>query len=74
VGVHKSKSGYSGWYEPAVAGSWELEIQLPEPERTRVQALRVNGVAQALPQGAGAVRLRGESQPGKPLRWELQLS
>jgi hypothetical protein len=73
VGVRKSKSGYSGWYEPSVAGRWELEIQLPETERLRLRALRVNGVAQALTAGGGAIRIWGASQAGKPLRWEVTL-
>ena len=70
VGVKKTKSGYSGWYEPAVAGSWEIEIRLPEAERARVREVKVNGVAQSA-SGLGPIKFKGESQPGKALRWEL---
>ena len=69
VGVQKTKSGYSGWYEPAAAGSWEIEIQLPQAERSRVTGVKVNGAAQALTEGT--IRLKGTSEPGKALRWEL---
>jgi len=69
VGVRKTKSGYSGWYAPAAAGEWELEITLSAAERARVTGVKVNGVAQDLT--AGAIRVKGESRVGKALRWEL---
>jgi cellobiose phosphorylase len=72
VGVRKSKTGYTGWYEPATAGSWEMEIRLPEAERSRAHMLKVNGAAQPATEGATTIRIKGESQPGKPLRWELR--
>jgi hypothetical protein len=72
VGVRKSKSGYAGHYEPAAAGSWELEIQLPAAERARVHSLTVDGVAQALPAGTAPIKFKGVSQPGSPLRWEIR--
>jgi hypothetical protein len=73
VGVKKTRSGYSGWYAPAAAGSWEIEVRLPEAERSRVREIRVNGVAQALPQGTTLIKFKGQSQPGNALRWELRL-
>ena len=74
VGLRKSKNGYSGWYEPAVAGSWEMEIRLVEAERSRLRKITVNGASQPLPQGTVAIKFRGESHPGKPLRWEAHWS
>ena len=72
VGVKKSKSGYSGWYEPSVGGKWEVEIRLPEAEKARVREVKVNGVAQQLTKGGDSIRFKGESLPGKALRWELR--
>jgi hypothetical protein len=74
LGMRKSKSGYSGWYEPATAGSWEVEIRLAEGERSRLREIKVNGAAQLLPQGTAPIQFKGESQPGKPLRWEVRLA
>jgi hypothetical protein len=71
LGMKKSKSGYTGWYKPAVAGTWEIEIHLPQAERMRLAAIKINGAAHAKPEAAAPIKLRGESQPGKPLRWEL---
>lgn len=74
VGMRKSKSGYSGHYEPAVAGEWEIEIRLPEAEKARVREVKVNGESQPLARGAGPIKFNGESLPGKALRWELHWS
>lgn len=74
VGVKKSKSGYSGWYEPSTNGSWKVTIALSAAERARVRTVRVNGVAQAVAAGSGPIEFKGESQPGKPLQWEITLA
>jgi hypothetical protein len=74
VGVKKTKSGYSGWYEPAVGGKWEIELRLPEAEKARAREIKVNGVAQQLTKGAASIQFKGESLPGKALRWEVHLA
>ncbi len=71
LGMSKSKSGYSGWYDPSAAGSWEIAIHLPESERSRLHAIKVNGATLPLPAAAVPIQIHGKSQPGKPLRWEL---
>ena len=71
LGFHKSKAGYAGWYEPAVAGKWKVELKLSSAERTRMRQISVNGSAQHLSSNAGAVVIEGQGAPGKPLRWEL---
>ncbi len=71
LGMRKSKTGYSGWYEPSAAGKWEIELRLPDAERSRLRKLKINGIPQPLPDGAGSIQFQGESQPGKPLRWEV---
>jgi len=70
VGVKKTKSGYSGWYEPSAAGEWEIEIELTAAERARVTGVKVNGAAQGL--AAGAIRMKGASEVGKALTWEVR--
>lgn len=71
LGMSKSRTGYSGWYDPSVAGAWEIAIHLPESERSRLRAIRVNGASQPLQSAAASIQIHGHSQPGKPLRWEL---
>jgi hypothetical protein len=71
VGVNRSKTGYSGWYAPSVSGSWHIAVDLPEVERSRLRSIKVNGATQPLPAGGAPVQITGESQPGKPLYWEL---
>ena len=73
LGFKKSAQGYSGWYAPARAGRWNLEVKLPAAERARLTQLEVNGSAQALPGSPDAlIRFAGESEPGKPLRWAVR--
>ena len=71
VGMKKGKTGYAGWYEPSVAGTWKVEIRLPEAERAKVHSVKVNGTAQAVAGTSGAIEFKGASQPAKALRWEL---
>ncbi len=96
VGVKKTKSGYSGWYAPMVAGSWEIEIRLLEAEWPKVRWYSVNGVEHQMTKvvplisdrmssitvngvehkttKAVGINFKGESKPGKPLRWEVRLT
>jgi hypothetical protein len=71
VGFHKSRSGYSGWYEPAVPGRWEMTLRLPQPETARMRQVRVNGSVEQVQISAEAIRFSGEGGPGHPLRWEV---
>jgi hypothetical protein len=74
VGVSRSKAGYSGWYAPSASGSWQIAVDLPEAERSRLRSIKVNGAMQPLPAGGAPVQIKGESQPGKPLHWELLMA
>jgi hypothetical protein len=71
LGFKKSKDGYTGWYAPSVAGRWDFEIQLPEPEAARFRQLRINGQTERMSNSAQGIRFPGESKPGAPLRWEI---
>lgn len=71
LGFKRSAGGYSGWYAPAKAGSWEIEMKLSGSELQRQLQLQVNGVAQQATRLDHGIRFRGESKPGEPLRWEI---
>jgi hypothetical protein len=73
LGVVKSSSGYEGWYSPSRGGTWTIHVKLPEEEARRVSRASVNGARVGLSRGAdGAIELRGQSEPGKPLRWSVR--
>jgi hypothetical protein len=71
LGFSKSAKGYSGWYAPAAAGRWKIEIQLSDLESARLGQMKVNGEFETLLIGAKIIRLTGESRPDAPLRWEI---
>jgi hypothetical protein len=74
LGLKKSREGYSGWYAPAIAGRWDIEIRLPSSEVSRIRQIRINGSAEPLRNAAQAIRFSGASSPGTPLRWEITTS
>jgi Glycosyl hydrolase 36 superfamily, catalytic domain len=71
LGFKKSKSGYAGWYMPAVAGRWEIELKVSDAEAARVRRVKINGSVEELRKPAGAIRFSGASTPSTPLRWEV---
>ncbi len=73
LGFKKSHDGYSGWYAPAVAGHWSIDIFLPEADRARLHKVTVNGVSEALHPDERKIRFTGESKPNVPLRWKVNL-
>jgi hypothetical protein len=73
LGVSRAASGrYEGWYAPARAGTWTIQIQLPEEFTERMSHAEVNGVESQLKRiGKRTIALEGASEPAKPLRWAL---
>ena len=71
LGLKKSASGYSGWYAPAEAGQWEIEIRLPESDLKRLARIEINGSTKLLDHSAKSIRFTGASGRGAPLRWEV---
>jgi hypothetical protein len=71
LGFEKSSRGYEGWYAPsAKAGIWTVTLQLPPEEVETLIGLEVNGAKISLPPAVdGSIEIKGESFPGKPLRW-----
>jgi Glycosyl hydrolase 36 superfamily, catalytic domain len=76
LGVEKSSRGYEGWYAPpgsAAADVWMLTLHLSEEEIRKFTRKEVNGSEAPLhPAPDGSIEIRGESAPGKPLRWALR--
>jgi hypothetical protein len=74
IGVKKSSGQYEGWYAPLVAGTWTVTVRLPAAEAERFAHVEVNGSKQALRRTAdGALEFKGESAPGRPLRWSVRV-
>jgi Glycosyl hydrolase 36 superfamily, catalytic domain len=72
LGFKKSRNTYSGWYAPATAGRWEIELKLSNSEALLMRQVKVNDSVERLPKSvAGAIRFSGGSASGAPLRWEV---
>jgi hypothetical protein len=71
LGFSKSGESYTGWYAPATAGRWNIELTLSSADVVRARQVRVNGLVQESPKAAQVIRLTGESSHGAPLRWEI---
>ena len=71
LGFRKSRGGFAGWYGPAVAGRWEIEVRLSDHERAGLRQLKINGAVESWARTAKAIRFAGEGKAGSPLRWEL---
>jgi hypothetical protein len=71
LGFKKSPAGYSGWYAPATAGHWTIEITLPRTDRARLPKITVNGTIAPLRSDESRIRFSGDSKPSAPLRWQV---
>jgi hypothetical protein len=71
LGFRRSKNGYTGWYNPAAAGRWQIQLKLSNSERMRMRHVTVNGSVHPLPKSIGPVVIDGVSDVGVPLHWEL---
>jgi len=74
LGLAKTAAGrYEGWYAPSRAGSWTVEIALPEGEAKGFTHAEMNGVRSAVKRlEDGTIVLKGSSSVGKALRWALR--
>jgi hypothetical protein len=70
LGFKKTKGGgYSGWYNPSVAGTWRVEIKLPRGQAA--EAPNPGGQIGATPPASGGVVFTGPSKPGEPFRFGI---
>jgi hypothetical protein len=71
LGFKKSPQRIAGWYAPATAGRWEINLKLNESELAHFSQLKINGKSEAISKSPKGIHFSGESQPGAPLRWEI---
>lgn len=71
LGFRKELSGYSGWYAPAIAAHWKIEIALPGRDLRRLRTIRINDVEGELATNDGTIRFTGSSSRNVPLRWKI---
>ncbi len=71
LGFKKTGQGYKGWYAPATAGRWDIELRLSASEAGRMKQVTINGSVGRLQKSAKVIRFAGEGDSGKPLRWEI---
>ncbi len=72
VGFEKSKNGYSGWYAPALAGTWKITLKLGKEEIKAMNILEINGQGKDIVCEGENIILNGECTPNKPLRWSIK--
>jgi hypothetical protein len=73
IGVVKERGRYQGWYAPHRAGTWVVEITLPDDAVKTPRWVEVNGKRSPVMREAnGAVRITGEGGPEKPMRWAVR--
>ena len=72
-GLRKSAPArYTGWYEPRIAGRWQVQIELPREELSQVREVVVNSTPSPPQSSQNRLTFTGMSAPGQPLRWELR--
>jgi hypothetical protein len=73
MGFKKSKEGYSGWYQPSLAGNWEVEIELPAAERAQCKTIEIDGESRPIGGDSEPIQFQGKSATGKPLQWQISV-
>jgi len=72
IGLKKSVSGYSGWYNPMKEGEWKLLVILPNKEVEKIDSILINGIESDFTVKNNQVVLSGTSKINKPLSWEVK--
>ncbi|GAF81849.1 unnamed protein product, partial [marine sediment metagenome] len=72
IGLKKSVSGYSGWYNPMKEGEWKLLVILPNKEVEKIDSILINGIEKEFKVKNNQVVLSGESKINRSLSWELK--
>ncbi|TAL31964.1 MAG: hypothetical protein EPN93_16635 [Spirochaetes bacterium] len=72
VGLVKTDQGYSGWYAPKTAGTWQILLRLKDEAGTRSTKLEVNGEEQTIGTDSGdGIKFSGSGSADAPLRWSI---
>jgi len=66
----RTPEGFSGYYAPAVAGDWTIELKFFKPDKEF--RLKVNGEASAYQPTDNGIVFSGKGGGGVPLRWEIE--
>ncbi|HUW91051.1 MAG TPA: hypothetical protein VMV43_11120 [Candidatus Nanopelagicaceae bacterium] len=72
IGLEKTGSGYSGWYNPMKEGEWKLTLILSNNEIEKIDSVLVNGIECEFKVEKNQMVLNGASKVNKPLSWELK--
>jgi hypothetical protein len=72
IGLHKTVSGYSGWYNPCKEGRWKLSLELPEKELEKIDSILTNGNENEFAIMGNRIIVIGESRLNIPLSWEIK--
>ena len=72
IGLEKSVSGYSGWYNPMKEGDWKLIVILSSKEVEKIDSILINGIESEFIVKNNQIVLRGASKINRPLSWELK--
>jgi len=72
IGIEKSVSGYSGWYNPMKEGEWKLIVILPNKEVEKIDSILINGIENEFKVKNNQVVLSGASKINRSLSWELK--
>ena len=73
LGLEKSRSGYSGWYNPIKEGRWKLSVGLSKNDIERKVYVLTNGNEKEFSRIGNCIIFSGESKLNEPLLWEIFL-
>jgi hypothetical protein len=71
IGLEKTVSGYSGWYNPKKEATWKLSIELTNQELEKLGSISINGNKNEFAIMGNRVILTGESRFNTPLSWQI---
>ena len=71
IGLEKTLSGYSGWYNPLKEGKWKLALELTKNDLEKIDSVLINGNETEFTIMGNHLIIIGESKRDKPLSWKI---
>jgi len=71
IGLEKTESGYSGWYNPVKEDTWEISLELSNRELEKIDSVLINGNETEFTIKGNHLIIIGESKRDKPLSWKI---
>lgn len=71
LGVVKTNRGYEGWYNPVVAGTYDIRLKLATESAKGLARVEVNGKKVEAQIADGKVEMRGQGGGGTALKWSV---